>query len=70
MKQNPPIIPKYLQVGPKDPSGMKKAPTMPPITSRNFMAQKLKFHNTLGNWPIIIIKMISITIVAITITKN
>lgn len=42
MKQNPPIIPKTIQVDANDPSGMKKAPMIPPITNRYFIPQKLK----------------------------
>lgn len=42
MKQNPPIIPNTIQVEANDPSGMKKAPMIPPITNRYFIPQKLK----------------------------
>lgn len=46
MKQKPPIIPKYIQVMPKEPSGMKKAPMTPPITKRYFIPQNLWKKNT------------------------
>ena len=42
INRKPPIIPKYIQVSPNDPSGMKKAPIMPPITRRYLSPQKLK----------------------------
>jgi hypothetical protein len=39
MKRRPPAIPKYIQVGPKPPCGMKKAPTQPPMMRRYFRPQ-------------------------------
>ena len=42
IKRKPPIIPKYIHVCPNEPSGMKNAPIMPPITTRNLRAQNLK----------------------------
>jgi hypothetical protein len=39
VKSRPPAIPKYIQVGPKPPCGMKKAPTQPPIMRRYFRPQ-------------------------------
>lgn len=42
MKQKPPIIPNTIQVDANDPSGMKKAPMIPPITIRYFIPQNLE----------------------------
>lgn len=42
MNKNPPIMPKYIHVGPKLPSGIKNAPIIPPIIRRYLMPQKLK----------------------------
>lgn len=41
IKRKPPIMPKYIHVVPNEPSGIKNAPTIPPITSKYLMAQKL-----------------------------
>ena len=40
MKAKPPRSPKYIQVGPNDPWGMKKAPTQPPTTIMYLTPQK------------------------------
>jgi hypothetical protein len=42
IKRKPPIIPKYIHVVPNEPSGIKNAPTIPPITRRYLRAQKLQ----------------------------
>ncbi|KAH1013922.1 hypothetical protein HUJ04_002839 [Dendroctonus ponderosae] len=43
INNNPPIIPNHIQVIPKLPSGIKKAPIIPPIINRNFRPQNLKY---------------------------
>lgn len=43
MKQNPPIMPNTIQVEANCPSGIKKAPIIPPITIRYLMPQKLEY---------------------------
>lgn len=44
MKLKPPIMPKYIQTVPNVPSGMKKAPIIPPITRRYLTPQNLKVN--------------------------
>lgn len=41
MKAKPPTMPKYIQVVAKDPSGIKKAPTVPAATNKYLRPQNL-----------------------------
>ena len=49
MNRKPPINPKYIQVGPKLPCGMKNAPIIPPNRMRNLIPQNPFCIGALGS---------------------
>ncbi len=53
MKTNPPIIPKYIQVIPKEPLGMKKAPIVIPMRIKYLIAQKPFWSPALGSFEVL-----------------
>jgi hypothetical protein len=64
MNRRPPAIPKYIQVGPKPPCGMKKAPTQPPIMRRYFRPQNPFCRPALVIRKVIVLFLAGMTVLA------